>query len=128
MNSLLLALIIAGVPDTHARLAKELDKQLKRSEVELRDESDRLAIVVTDNAFERVDPLWKILFTVVEESRRKDAPLLRVELVPHKDNRICLQREELVRGYLFKKQRGEPARIELRGLCALGGAAVPGEP
>ena len=118
MNSLLLALLLTGVPEAHARLAKELEKQLKRSEVELREESDHLAVVISLNAFERVDPIWKILFTVSEESRRKDAPLLRVELVPHQEQRLCEQHEELTRGYLFKKQRADPARITVWGNCA----------
>lgn len=121
MHALLFALILTAAPDARARLEKELAKQLARAEVSLReDKPNELTVVVALDAFERLDPLWKILYSVTEESKRKDAPLFRVELIPHKEQRVCLQHEELTRGYLFKKQRADPARISVWGNCAAG--------
>lgn len=108
----------APAPSAQARLTQELKKELARDQVKLVDgKPGELLVRLELDAFEKVDPIWKILYSVVEESKRTGAPHLRVELTPHPEKRVCLQHEEIARGYLFKKQRADPARVTVEGNC-----------
>jgi hypothetical protein len=72
---------------------------------------------LTDDDFERMDPLWKKLAEFDQAARRDAAASFRVELPPQADRLICKQRLELTRGYLFKKRRADPARISVLDNC-----------
>lgn len=127
INSCSCSLILAATPldAARARLTKELQREIDRHSIELLvGGQNELVLRLTDDVFERVDPLWKCLSAIDQESRRPNAPPLRVELVPHPDPRICNQQLELTRGYFFKKQRADPARISVVGSCSTD-AGVP---
>ncbi|MEW5743003.1 MAG: hypothetical protein AB1938_29070 [Myxococcota bacterium] len=122
---LLLALSASPPEDAQARLESALQKELASGLVALRVDRDDLVLSLSSEAlFEKKDPLWKVLHAMAAESKRRPPVSLRVDLA-HPDVRVCGQRRDVVNGYLFDKQKADPARLSVRATCGEVKAEVP---
>ncbi|MDP1821608.1 MAG: hypothetical protein Q8L48_00110 [Archangium sp.] len=123
MFPLLLVLAVSPVEASHQRLGQALKRELERKSMSLAvGGPNELVLRLSGDVFERVDPLWKALGAVFEESRRPGAPTFRVELEPQEH---CVQHRDTARHYLFDKRRADVTRVVVWGRC---GAEAPDEP
>jgi len=121
--ALLLVFSASPVEAAQQRLAKELARELGRKSMKVaRGGPNEVVLRLSGDVFERMDPLWKALFTVANEAKLPGAPTFRVELEPQEG---CVQHREVARGYLFHKMRVDPTRVVVWGAC---GPDAPDEP
>ncbi len=114
-----MTLILLAAPpaeEAQASLAAALSREVKTGAVSVSQDGKVVVVTLHEEAFFRVDPLWRALYAVAKASRAPGSVAIRVNVVGSPE-RVCGIRRAKVRGYLFDKQRADRTRLEVAPAC-----------